>query len=346
VVHRAEVVSVDGVIDALWGETPPATAAKAVQVYVSRLRRVLGPHGDDGPLVTRPPGYVLQVAPEQTDLGLFERLVGEARAAAAPGGGAAALRQALGLWHGTPLADVAFAPFAPAVARRLEEERLGALEARVEADLALGRAPEVVGELGALIREHPYRERLRAALILALYRAGRQAEALEAYRAARRTFADELGIAPGPALVELERAILRHDRSLAVPQAAAPSPASQQPPAAYLELADAAGAARVAPLPPTGTAFVIGRGAGADLVLDWDDRVSRTHARLERAGPAWTIADGPSRNGTFVNGERVVGPRRLHDRDVVHLGGVSLVFRSPHRGGAGPTVGFTEPKDP
>jgi DNA-binding SARP family transcriptional activator/class 3 adenylate cyclase len=236
--HRNEVVSTDRLIDGLWGEQPPATAAKVVQVYVSRLRRLLGPAGQGrGRLVTRPPGYLLQLDPDELDLDRCERLVeeaGRAMAAGDPAAAAAALRRALALWRGPPLADLAFEPFAQAAAVRLEEQRLAALESRLEADLALGRAPELIGELSALVGEHPLRERLRSCLVLALYRAGRQAEALEAYRSARRALVDDLGIEPSPALAELERAILRHDPSLALPPPPSP-PASPEPPDAAPE---------------------------------------------------------------------------------------------------------------
>ncbi len=338
--HRNEVVSVDRVIDSLWGEAPPPAAAKSVQVYVSRLRRLFGPHGPaDSRLVTRPPGYLLEAAPEETDLDRFEQLVEEARQAAAsgePAAAAAALRRALALWRGPALSDVALVPFAQEAARRLEEQRLEALEARVEADLVLGRAPELVGELSALVREHPYRERLRAALMLALYRSGRQAEALEAYRAARRALVDELGIDPSPALAQLERAILSHDPAVGLPTAAS-APRLEVEAGAFLELQDPTGSPQVAELPSDRAAFVIGRSPEVDLVLDWDERVSRVHARLEREGEGWAIADdGPSRNGTFVNGERVVDPRRLQDRDLIHVGRTALTFRSSRS--PGPTI--------
>jgi pSer/pThr/pTyr-binding forkhead associated (FHA) protein len=294
--------------------------------------------------VTRPPGYLLEVAPEEADLDRFELLVEEARRAGANGehaAAAAALRQALALWRGPPLSDVALAPFAQEAARGLEEQRLEALEARVEADLALGRAPELVGELSALVREHPYRERLRAALMLALYRSGRQAEALEAYRAARRALVDELGIDPSPALTRLERAILSHDPAVALPMAAA-APRLEEETGAFLELEDATGSPQVVRLPSDRTALVIGRSPEADLVLDWDERVSRVHARLEPAGEDWMIVDdGPSRNGTFVNGERVVDARRLRDRDLLHVGRTALVFRSSRSPGAGSTIGVS-----
>ncbi len=231
--HRNAAVSVDELIDGLWGEAPPATAAKVVQVYVSRLRRLLDPAPGGGRrLVTRPPGYLLEVAPGELDLERFETLVEEARRAGAEGDPAAAsdaLSRALAIWRGAPLADLAFEPFARAAAARLEEQRLAALEGRVEADLTVGRAPELVGELSALVAEHPYRERLHRDLVLALYRSDRQAEALEACRATRRALVDELGIEPSRALAELERAILRHDPALVVPAAGRGPPSSPSP---------------------------------------------------------------------------------------------------------------------
>jgi peptide/nickel transport system substrate-binding protein len=209
--RRGEVVSVDRLVDELWGERPPPTASKNVQGYVARLRRVLG----DGALLTQAPGYVLRV--EALDAARFQTLVEEARhedpAAAAP-----RLEEALGLWRGPPLADFAYEPFAQDEIRRLEELRLSGLEDRFEADLALGRHEEVVVELESLAREHPLRERLQGLRLIALYRCGRQAEALEAYRTTRRRLVDELGVEPAPELKDLERRILEHDLSLGPPR--------------------------------------------------------------------------------------------------------------------------------
>ena len=233
--HRNEVVSTDRLIDGLWGEDrrpPPSRSSR------STSRGCGGSWGRSGRargrLVTRPPGYLLELAADELDLDRFEALVEEARRASAagdPAAASAALRLGLAIWRGPPLADLAFEPFAQAAAARLEEQRLAALESRLEADLALGRAPELIGELGALVGEHPLRERLRGCLVLALYRAGRQAEALEAYRAARRALVDDLGIEPSPDLAELERAILRHDPALALPSPPAPPAPPADPPA-------------------------------------------------------------------------------------------------------------------
>ena len=222
--HPNEVVPADRLIDELWGEDSPEDAAAALRVNVSRLRKAL----PQDVLTTRSPGYVLRVEPDELDLHRFERLVDEGRSLLARGLAADAserLRDALSLWRGPALADFAYESFAQAAIARLEEIRLAAVELRIDADLALGRHDELVGELEALVAEHPLRERLRRYLMTALYRSGRQAEALDAYQDARRALVDELGIDPSPALQELERAILRQDPSLDV-EAPAPRPRS------------------------------------------------------------------------------------------------------------------------
>ena len=204
-----EVVATDRLVDQLWGEHPPRTATTALQNHVSQLRKLLGADV----LLTKPPGYVLQVATESVDLGRFERLVVEARGAE-PAERAAKLREALALWRGSPLADLAFETFAQSEIRRLEELRLDAIEERIEADLELGEGPALVVELEALMEQFPLRERLRGQLMLALYRSGRQAEALDVYHAGRAALSDELGIDPGPALQQLYGSILRQESVL------------------------------------------------------------------------------------------------------------------------------------
>jgi DNA-binding SARP family transcriptional activator len=221
--HRGETLSTDRLIDELWGESPPATAAKTVQVHVSRLRKALagGAGGESTDLiVTREHGYELNLDPDRLDSERFERLVAAGRselAADHPERAAATLERALALWRGPPLGDLAYEPFAQSEIARLDDLRLAALEQLIEAKLALGRHAEVVGELETLIGEHPYRERLRAQQMLALYRCDRQADALQAYQDARRRLVEELGIEPGERLRELERAILAQDPALAVP---------------------------------------------------------------------------------------------------------------------------------
>ena len=199
-------VSRERIVDDLWGDTVPDSARKMVQIYVSQLRKTL----PESRLHTRPPGYALELAGDELDLDLFERLVADGRAALSGGraGDASALiRRALALWRGPALAEFS-EPFAHPEAARLEELRLTALEWRIEADLAVGRDAEVVGELEALVPRHPLRERLRSQQLLALYRAGRHAEALAGYQSFRRVLADELGIDPSPALKDLERRML------------------------------------------------------------------------------------------------------------------------------------------
>jgi DNA-binding SARP family transcriptional activator len=166
-----EVVSTERLIDEVWGESPPSTVGKSVQVYVSRLRKQLG--GDR--LITRAPGYLLRVDPSELDVACFERLLAEARRLD-PEPAAERLRKALGLWRGPALADLSYEPFAQSSIARLGELRLVALEQRIEAELAIGRHAELAGELDALVAQHPLRERLRGHLMLALYRSGRQAE--------------------------------------------------------------------------------------------------------------------------------------------------------------------------
>jgi DNA-binding SARP family transcriptional activator len=221
-----EVVSTDRMIDALWGERPPEACRKLLQVYVSRLRKALEPQrapgSSAGPLVTRIPGYLLELAHDELDLLHFRRLATEGRIALGtgdPAGASESFHAALGRWRGPALADLAYEPFFQGEADRLEEERLACLEDRIESDLALYRHGELVGELEAIVAKHPLRERPRGQLMLALYRSGRQAEALDVYQATRRALVEELGIEPSPALQALERAILRQDPELELPPA-------------------------------------------------------------------------------------------------------------------------------
>jgi DNA-binding SARP family transcriptional activator/streptogramin lyase len=214
--HRNEAVSTDRLIDELWGDSPPTAAEKSVQVYVSRLRKRL----PEGRLLTRGSGYELHVEDSEVDSDRFERMLAEGRAALAADDATAAaptLLAALGLWRGSALADFRYEPFAQAEIARLEELRIAAHAELAEAELALGRNEQLVPQLQSLVAQHPLQERLRGQLMLALYRSGRQSEALESYREGRRRLVDELGIEPGPQLKELEQAILRQDVPVAAP---------------------------------------------------------------------------------------------------------------------------------
>ena len=204
------VVAAEELVDSLWGERHPASAHKILQVYVSQLRKALGARQ----IETRAPGYRLRAERDEHDLGRFETLVERARDAADPRRRAALLSEALSLWRGVPLAEFREEPFARVAARRLAELRLGALEQRIEAELELGEHARLAAELEELVEQEPLREWPRRQLMLALYRSGRQAEALEIYRSGRKLLVEDLGIEPSPRMRELERAILRHDPAL------------------------------------------------------------------------------------------------------------------------------------
>jgi DNA-binding SARP family transcriptional activator len=210
---RNRVVSVGRLVEDLWGDEPPETATKALQGYVSQLRKALGADR----LLTKPPGYSLRIEEGELDLDRFELLVREGRELLGAGDSKAAakrLAEALELWRGTPFAEFESEPFARDAGARLEDARLAALEERIEADLALGRHARLIPELEELVAREPLRERPRAQLMLALYRSGRQADALELYRRTRETLSDELGIEPSLELQELERRMLQHDPTL------------------------------------------------------------------------------------------------------------------------------------
>jgi DNA-binding SARP family transcriptional activator len=215
--RAGELVTLDQLAEAIWGDALPDDPRKVVQTYISRLRHLLG---DAGPIHSQPEGYVLTVARDEVDLGRFEMLLEQARETADSGDRhreAALLREALGLWRGEPLADMSSAALHREVVARLAEQRLEALHRRIDAELALGRHAELVAELRALTERHPLREQVWAQLMTALYRCGRQADALAAYQRVRRLLAEELGMDPGPELRALHQAILTGDPALMVP---------------------------------------------------------------------------------------------------------------------------------
>ncbi len=207
--HVGEVVPSERLVTYLWGETPPPTAATSLQNAVSQLRKALGAEVVE----TRAPGYALNAEKEDVDARRFERLLNEARSVG-PEDRLRLVGEALGLWRGPALGDFAYEAFAQNEASRLDELRLTAVEDRIEAELELGRSGDLVGELEAAVRDNPLRERPRGQLMLALYRSGRQAEALQAYQDARRMLVDELGIEPTPALQQLHASILRQESAL------------------------------------------------------------------------------------------------------------------------------------
>jgi YVTN family beta-propeller protein len=288
--HRGEVVSTDRLIDETWGERPPESAVKSVQVYVSNLRKALG----DGFLVTRGRGYLLEAEHGRLDVDRFETLVAEGREALTEGNPQLArdrLREALALWRGRALADFAYEPFAQREAARLEEDRLAALEDRIDADLALGRHAALVGELDALVREHPLRERLQAQLMLALYRSGRQADALECYRRARRERIDELGIEPGRELQELERAILAQDPELGGARRPLPRPAGSRRVRRLLALG---GLLLIAAAVGATVKLIGGDGGSAGLAGASSDSVARISAGRVGLTASFPVGGDPS----------------------------------------------------
>jgi DNA-binding SARP family transcriptional activator len=265
---------VERLADELYAGRPPVTAVTQVQRQVSELRKALG---SDSAIETRAPGYVLHVSDGALDLARFERLAADGRYA-----------EALALWRGPALADLAYESFARAAVERLEELRLAVLEERIDADLAAGRHALLVGELDALAAEHPLRERLHAQRMLALYRAGRQAEALDAYRETRRALMDEVGLEPSPALQELERAILAQDPSLDA--AAAPAKAHVVAAVATTDDAVAALVAVAAPLGEVVLARLVA--AGEDVGRAAAALAARRGARVRTA--AFTSDDRPA----------------------------------------------------
>ena len=305
--HANEVVPSEQLLVDLWGEDSPAGAANALQAAISRLRKVLPP----GRLISRVPGYVLRIFPEELDVKQFEQLVSEGRdalAARAAARAARTLSQALSLWQGPALADFRYEPFAQAEIARLEELRLTCLEERIEADLALGSAGALIAQLRQLVSEHPVRERLRGQLMLALYRSGRQTEALEVYREFRSVLRDELGLETSPLLRDLEAAILRHDQVLSLASPAKGAPLSRRPVTVLcvvLQVSSSSGTA----LDPE-----------AHEVVN-EHSVSALTRVLERYGGKLAISAGERLVGVF-------GVASLHEDDALRAAHASLEARN------------------
>jgi DNA-binding SARP family transcriptional activator len=314
--EAGRVVPTDRLVDLLWGEEAPKTATTSLQNSISRLRRELGPDV----LETRTPGYVLHAAPEHVDAFRFELLLRDARRTGAEER-REILRNALALWRGPALAEFAFEQFAQAEIRRLEELRMVALEERIDADLDLGRHGDVVGELEALAAEHPLRETFCRQLMLALYRSGRQAEALDAYQDARGRFVEELGIEPGPELKQLQAEILRHEAGIAAPGAGRATSDEDA------EIVRALLAGRVVPVlgldgvgelaTHLASAFQVPKGGPIDLA-----RVSQYVATMQGSGPLYDEL-----HSLF---EAAVEPRPLH-RFLAQLAPILRERGAPHQ---------------
>ena len=276
--EAGRVVSVDRLVEALWAGDPPTTAVASLQNFVAQLRKALGPEA----IETHPPGYVVRLGPEQLDLARVRSLVDEARASE-PVRRAALLDEALALWRGEPLADFRYETFAQEEIARLEEFRLTLQEERAEAELAIGEHADLVTELEGLVRAHPLRERLRAQLMLALYRSGRQAQALAAYREGRDVLVEELGLEPSPLLRGVHASILRQE-TFAVSRGAMPEVEH------FEEVAAALLAGKVTVVVGSDSeplASELARRFGVDAATPELARVSQAVAVLNGAGPLY-----------------------------------------------------------
>jgi DNA-binding SARP family transcriptional activator len=336
VLNANRVVPASQLIEGVWGEDAPDGAGATLQVHVSNLRKALGAEAVE----TRAPGYLLPAQPDQVDLLGFEADLAAARAAQAAGNpaqAAARYRTALARWRGSALADVLDAPFTSSAVPWLAERRTLALEELAEVRLALGEHRDAVADLEAAVAEFPHRERLWGQLMVALYRSGRQADALAAYQRARRVLADDLGIDPGAELRRLEAAVLAQDPSLDPPAAPAP-PAAPEPGGPLVEGPDPTTTFRAfvqrncrlelpdGRLVPLTAAASIGRHPGCEVHLA-DGSVSRRHVELRPALGGYLLVDLGSTNGTLVNGTPTVH-HLLRDGDEITLGTFTLRYRS------------------
>lgn len=320
-----EVVSVDRLIEAVWGDAAGPRAVNNVHVYVSKLRKALTSEGGAPIIETRAPGYVIH-AGDELDLIRFESLVDEARMVATtgdPAQGATLFRDALALWRGRLLSDLAHADHIVSESHRLEVARLAALADCLDCELVLGRHAEVTAELTKLVEHHPLDERFRGQLMLAHYRSGRHAQALSVYQEGRQVLDRELGLEPGPELQALEERILLHDRSLLDFEKAAPGmtvTVRLDGPKTMVGVLASGDERWILERAVT----TIGRRSDRTIVLR-DTGVSRTHAEVRRVGTGYSIVDVGSLNGISVNGRPVI-QHDLHHGDRIQIGERQLVF--------------------
>lgn len=330
-ISRNRVVPADSLADAIWDGDVPGSFLATMQVHVSTLRRALRPLSDAGLLTvtTQSPGYRAVVDDALVDQGRFGRWVragNELLAAHRYAEAAERLRAALAEWTGAALADLRGFRFADDFAAAVEEDRLVAVAARIEADLATGNESSVIGELVTLTGQYPLREPFWIQLITALYRSGRQADALEAARRIRQLLDDELGIDPSPALREIEQKVLRQEAL----GPAGPPAASSSNQRTVAETAIVLSHARVRlptgqTLPVPSRGLRLGRMEDNDLVVA-GERVSRYHAVVAETANGFTVTDLRSTNGTHVNDERVVDSHLLRDGDRIRVGGTEIIF--------------------
>lgn len=333
VLEANSVVSVDRLVDWVWHDDAAPRSTSTLQVYVSNLRRLLAPSSEQlgrQLIATRRPGYVAQLEPNESDLLYFEMQCSAAASAIESGRPDAAVelyRSALTLWRGEPLSGLPIDAAHSGVVRHLELKRLSVLGQIAEVEMGLGRHRQLLAELQTWVADDPLDEKLRGHLMVALYRCGRQAEALATYRAGRQLLVEELGLEPCRELREIEQRILDQDPSLDV-VAARPNPLAQIRSTAirtsvmqYQAEIEVNGCT----VPLDSAVLTIGRRPDRDLVLD-DDSVSRVHAEIRRLGTSFRLIDAGSVNGTVVNGSRVVD-HVLDDGDVIRMGDVELRFR-------------------
>ncbi|WP_395725697.1 BTAD domain-containing putative transcriptional regulator [Nakamurella sp.] len=331
-ISRNRVVPADSLADAIWDGDVPGNFLGTMQVHVSTLRRALRPLSDAGLLTvaTQSPGYRAVVDDALVDQGRFGRWVragNDLLAAHRYAEAAERLRAALAEWTGAALADLRGFRFADDFAAAVEEDRLVALQSRIDADLASGNESAVIGELVTLTGQYPLREPFWIQLIIALYRSGRQADALEAARRIRQLLDDELGIDPSPALREIEQKVLRQE---SLGPAGPPAPSSTSNQRTVAETAIVLSHARVRlpsgeTLPVPSRGLRLGRMEDNDLVVA-GERVSRYHAVVAETTNGFTVTDLRSTNGTHVNDERVVDSHLLHDGDRIRVGRTEIVF--------------------
>ncbi|WP_063920431.1 BTAD domain-containing putative transcriptional regulator [Nocardia violaceofusca] len=335
-VNRRRAVSSQALADIVWNEEPPDSYQASLQVFVSNIRKALRNSGVDSAAVlrTESSGYRLEITDDECDLGRFEATHKAAIEAAAAGDHEGASRlygAALEQWSGKALDDLSGTRFADTFATAMDEERLLVASARIDAEIACGRASSVVGELVAMTNEHPMREPLWVQLITALYLSGRQADALEACRRVRAILADELGIDPGPALAELEKRVLRQEplntmaiaqverMAKAMTETVTETPRSAR--AGRLRLADG----RVVPIAKGG--LKIGRMTDNDLILD-DPKVSRYHAHVLPSRAGMLIKDLASANGIYVDDVVVDSGTMLFGGELIRIGSTVLSFEA------------------
>jgi len=335
-VNAGRIVSVDRLIDALWDDEPPEGAVNTLQAHVSHLRRVLA--DGDVALVTRPPGYQLRLGPDQVDLLRFEDLVNQARELSGSGTAARAagvIRAALDLWRGSALEDLGTGAFAQNARTFLEERRLAATDDLLQLQMRLRNYGEVAQLCSELLKEHPLREAWWEVLMVALYRSGRPAEALDRYRQCREMLLDELGVEPMPRLQELQQQILSHDDRLAPGPVSASLvlPTRDRAPVGQGATTEVRAERLTALLVleddskvVLGHRAVIGRSSECDVVLA-DPAVSRRHAEIRLANGRHLLLDLSSSNGTWLGGRPVL-QHLLEDGDSIWIGEHRLRYRA------------------